>query len=971
MAAAAWLRANVCALAVALVASLPAAASAQYFGANKVQYRALHFRVVETEHFDIYFQHDEPLPADAAARLAERWWLRLSRFFDHPPGWRQQIVLYRSQVDFEQTPIVRDTLELGTRGITEPWRRRMVMPFGGGLGEASHVIGHELVHAFQFAALSRPTPQGEERAGAPLPRWFVEGLAEYLAAGGVDAHTAMWLRDAVRADDLPSLPALQHPRYFPYRWGHAFWGFVVSRWSEEHAARLFAVAAWAGVAGAIERVLGVPADRFSDAWHATLRAEYRAMRDGPASDGWPVLSADSLRRDSNTGPAISPDGRWVAFLSERLSSVGLYVADATSGRVVSRLLDASPDPADTRPQFEDSAGAWDREGRRLAVATVSGGRPAITVFAWPGGARDRELVFDQIDEIFGPAWSPDGQSLAFSGRIGGVSDLFVYDLQRSRLRRLTTDDFADMQPAWEPDGRRIAFVSDRFTTDPATLTLGSNRVALVDLVTGAVEPLRVLPGGKHVSPQWSPDGRELYVISDNDGISNLYRADLASGAVMRLTGVLTGLSGVTASSPALSVAAGTGTVAFSTYERGRFTLKTWIPRAGTPLEAAPAPEPEPAAPAAVVAGPDRARADWLADTPAVSPRRHWPVVQYTPRLSLERLSQPASSVGVDRLRAATGTGLGVVLSDVLNSRWAVAALELNQRAGTGPGFGAYGAYLNQVHRWTWGAVASYAPSVTAIEPAGAGPLTPARQAERAGTATASYAFDREHRIELTAGISRLSFEPLEGGDAAHAPLAPATVTTASAAFVDDRTIAGPISVLRGRRMRVEVASTFGAMRYVNLLADYRRYVRPAPFYTLAARAIHAGRYDLSSGDRPMPLMHLGYPALVRGYPPGATDLFGSRTAAANLELRFPALRPFRVSPRLQQMIPLEMAVFGDAGIAWRATGERTPGTTASAASAGISLRTNLLGLGLGQLDVVRPFHAGRGWTVQFNLVPAL
>ena len=75
-------------LAAALVmAALPAAAPAQYFGANKVQYRSLHFRHLPTEHFDIYFRPEQREAVDIAARLAERHWQRLSRFFDHQlPG---------------------------------------------------------------------------------------------------------------------------------------------------------------------------------------------------------------------------------------------------------------------------------------------------------------------------------------------------------------------------------------------------------------------------------------------------------------------------------------------------------------------------------------------------------------------------------------------------------------------------------------------------------------------------------------------------------------------------------------------------------------------------------------------------------------------------------------------------------------------------------------------------------------------
>jgi|SRR5215510_2538714 len=85
-------------LVAALIAALFASpAGAQYFGTNKVQYKTLRFHVLETEHFDVYFHHGERQGADIAARLAERWYARLSELFDHRLRGRQPLVLYASR----------------------------------------------------------------------------------------------------------------------------------------------------------------------------------------------------------------------------------------------------------------------------------------------------------------------------------------------------------------------------------------------------------------------------------------------------------------------------------------------------------------------------------------------------------------------------------------------------------------------------------------------------------------------------------------------------------------------------------------------------------------------------------------------------------------------------------------------------------------------------------------------------------
>src|SRR4051812_21390235 len=136
--------------ALVLVASVSRPAFAQYFGQNKVQYRKLDFKVLHTAHFDIYFYPEERAGVDEASRMAERWYARLSNFFHHKLKGRQPLILYASPTAFQQTNVIPADLGEGTGGVTEPLRRRIVLPLAGPLADTDHVIGHELVHAFQF-----------------------------------------------------------------------------------------------------------------------------------------------------------------------------------------------------------------------------------------------------------------------------------------------------------------------------------------------------------------------------------------------------------------------------------------------------------------------------------------------------------------------------------------------------------------------------------------------------------------------------------------------------------------------------------------------------------------------------------------------------------------------------------------------------------------------------------------------------
>jgi outer membrane protein assembly factor BamA len=207
--------------------------------------------------------------------------------------------------------------------------------------------------------------------------------------------------------------------------------------------------------------------------------------------------------------------------------------------------------------------------------------------------------------------------------------------------------------------------------------------------------------------------------------------------------------------------------------------------------------------------------------------------------------------------------------------------------------------------------------------------------------------------------------------------------------VFDTSVFGATSPVSGQRARLEVSPTFGTLDFTGVLADYRRYFMPAPFYTIAVRGMHYGRYGSGSQDFRIFPLNVGYPWLVRGYDAysiqvdecGSTAtvscelidrLIGSRMMVGNVELRFPILRPFlRDSPGYGP-VPVEVAFFADGGTAWNVGQKPTilGGSRDGVSSAGVAFRANLFGFAVGEFDIVRPFQRPqRGWIFGFNLMP--
>jgi hypothetical protein len=987
---------------------------AQYFGTNKVQYQKFDFQVLATEHFDIYYYPEEAAAVQLAARMAERWYTRLSRVLRHDLSSRQPLILYAAHPHFQQTNVLAGQIGEGTGGVTESAKRRVIMPFAGGLTETDHVLGHEIVHAFQYDMAAARDQAGRPigPAIATLPLWFIEGMAEYLSLGPVDANTAMWVRDASSRDKMPSVERLDDPDFFPYRYGHAFWAYVAGRWGDEAVGDLLrAVGPRTTLAQAMEGVLGVDQDTFTADWHAETRRTYAAFVETTrpaASFGRPIITREAGGGDINLAPAVSPDGRRVVFLSERsLLSIDMYVADVATGRVTRKLVETASDPHFESIEFLESAGDWAPDNRHFVFAGLSKGRPVLSILDVDRGRREAEHVFETLDQVFNPAWSPDGTRIAFSGMKGGVLDLYLFNLQSRELTPLTSDPFADYDPEWAPDGRTLAWVTDRFSTDLDTLAFGNYRIGAIDVQSRQARRLAGFDTGRNSNPEFSRDGATLYFIATPDGVANVYRTELAGGQATRVTNVLSGISGITPSTPALSVAAAAQTLLFTAFEDNRYTIYG----VEAPRQLAGAAAQPPDRDAAVLPPYNRrtGQVASLLDAPATGlPPRNQPfeMQEYRARLSLDAVGQPTVGVGADRFGAYAAGGLSFLFSDMLGNHEIGTTIQLSNRFNE---VGGAMAYINRTRRWNWGIVAEQSPYVTGnfvesvVTVDGQTALLSEElritQTNRAVSALAQYPFSRAQRLEFSGGMRRIGFDRRidrqlisrsgqlidQESEDLGSPAA-LNLGEASAALVYDTSVMGLTGPLLGQRYRLEYSQLAGSILYSGVLADFRRYFMPARPFTIALRGMHVGRYGRDSEDSRLSPLFLGYPRMVRGYEAGsftaeecAADasgscmafdrLVGSRVAVASAELRFPIFGLFNRS-ELYGPLPLEFALFTDAGVAWNTAAKPAllGGNRELVRSAGIGLRFNAFGYAIGEIDYVRPLdRPERGWLWQFNL----
>jgi len=1007
-------RAAVVAVALSALAVWPAVAQAQYFGRNKVQYTRFHFQVLKTPHFDIYYYPEEADAAQEAGRMAERWNTRLSQLLQHELSGRQPIILYASHADFEQTNVVEGELDEGTGGVTESARRRVTLPLAVSVEDTDHVLGHELVHAFQYDIL------GENAEGLPL--WFIEGMAEYLSLGSRDVQTAMWLRDAMYQEKLPTIDQLDDPRYFPYRFGHALWAYLGGKYGDAIAGRiLHRLGPIQGepnptqrdAISAIETATGKDRKTLSADWQAAISDLYGTDTGATVFPGGVLIGEGAKNGSLNVGPALSPDGSRIAFLSSRSRlSIDLYLADARTGKVIKKLISTTTDPHFQSLQFLASAGAWDAAGKRLAVGTIRSGRPVLAIIDADRGRIAQEIRIPDASEIFQPSWSPDGNSIVFSGQVNGHTDLFVYDLASAQTRRLTSDAFADLQPAWSPDGRQIAFVTDRFGADPKNLAFHGYRLATISPTGGAIAQIETGQPGDAIDPQWSDAGRTLYFVSDAGGRQNAYRLTLGTAHAEPVTSVRTGIAGITPVSPAISTASQGHALAVTLFHDSGYEIHV-LDAAGQTMPAMASAEQREQDLALLPPSPRMATTvtDLLqAPAQGLPPAGPFETEPYKPKFSLIDVGQ---SVGVgvgtsSQFGPYASGGISLLFSDVLGNNLFGVGASIN---GGVKDAALSGTYLNRTHRWNWGLLTQRVPLLSGAAAGGYTTLNGQtvfvqqtqlfRQTYNELGAFVAYPLSRATRVEFSASAQHIGFDteletqtidPFSGQllsqTKTQLPSDPAlNLRDVGAAIVRDTSVFGATSPIVGQRARVEVEPTFGDLHMVNVTTDYRQYFMPVRPVTFAGRVVHIGRYGGTAEDTRLMPLNVGY--LVRGYDvnsfdstdctPTATSscpqfdrLIGSRVLALNGEVRAPLFGLFKHDLSYGP-VPVELMLFADSGLAWTQA-ERpifaTNGTRNWVTSVGGGARVNLMGFAIGEFNIVRPLdRPNHGWMFVFNLRP--
>ncbi|HTH57949.1 MAG TPA: hypothetical protein VL728_18000 [Cyclobacteriaceae bacterium] len=525
-----------------LYTSVDAQRAYETFGRNRIQYKTLDWKYLSSENFDLYFYGERRKAAQEALQYLESEFDRITDLLGFYPYQKTKVFLYNSITDLQQSNVGLYHNRYQVSGETEFIKPYVEIAHPGNLDEFKEELVFKmsdlLVNEMMFGGSLKDMFASSVLLN--LPDWFVYGTSYYVAHGWNDEMDD-YVRQLVVSKKVNKALRLKDREAALV--GQSIWNYIVEKYGKSSINNILNYTRIIrNEEKSILLTLNVPFKTLMNDWR-----EFYSSQEKRVSQSYVSLS-DSIQftrqkkhQVAYTTVKVSPDGKSVAYAVNDRGKFTVKVKSLENGMESVILTGGNHASINQTVDYRVPLLSWS-DASTLGVIGVKEGQYIFWLYDLKTKTKlPREL--DKFSNIRSFSFSNNGRLVIVSADFEGQNDLFLLSSRRDRTKRLTNDAFDDLDPAFIPNSNTIVFSSNRatdsLTTDVKALQKLSPYYNLflfnIDTTTNRLRRVT-----HTLSKDFHPhamDERNFFYLSDQRGITNLFRYNTETGAYAQVSNV--------------------------------------------------------------------------------------------------------------------------------------------------------------------------------------------------------------------------------------------------------------------------------------------------------------------------------------------------------------------------------------------------------------------------------------------------
>ena len=511
------------------------------FGKSRVQYKEFNWKFYYSDNFEVYFYRDGEGIAKDAIEYLESQFSRITETIGHPPYAKTRVFLYNSLADKQQsnvglkgqdfsiggqTTFIKSQVEIAATGNLQTFKQELVYGVTNMLVEEM-LFGGNIAEMFQSSF------------SQPIPKWFTSGVAAYIARG--------WNKES---DDLAREYITNTPNFKFNKLdgqkvtllGQSIWNYIARNYGERDISNILNhTRIIRNEESSIARTLGLPYTQFLQEWRAYYGGMNSSMLNSYIEPPLASKVSGKIGKGSSiTDVRISPDGEHLAYSLMSLGQFQVKVLNISTNKE-EVIYSAGTKRIDQEIDFRYPLLSW-ADANTLGIVHNEFGKNMLTIKRL-GVKGKQQIEIPRLSQVSSFDFKSNGRLAVLSGTLKAASDVFLYNVNRNSLRRLTNDTFDEMDARFIPNSNKIVFSSNR-TTDslyvegPDNLKNVSEEgyhlyIYDVDETDSVLQKL-TNPLASDVMPVAS-DSTTVYYLSDQRGVNNLYTHSVSDTVSSQMT----------------------------------------------------------------------------------------------------------------------------------------------------------------------------------------------------------------------------------------------------------------------------------------------------------------------------------------------------------------------------------------------------------------------------------------------------